>query len=603
MRFPSIDRLLADARRTLARFPFVLLSAGVCTVAILLAIGDVGAESVLLKLTLAGLLGLPTFIALQLWTERHAWSGGRANALKLVAGVALVLYAVSLPDWGTPIVVRRHIQLSLGLHLLVAVLPFAGRRELAGFWEYNKTLFLRLLTAAFYSAVLFIGLAVALVAIDQLLGVHVSDETYLRLWVVIAFVFNSWFFLAGIPEDLAALEHEVRYPTGLKVFAQYILVPIVAVYLVILTVYMGKIVVTRTWPSGWIGYLVSSVSALGILSLLLVYPIQDREENRWIRSYGRWFYVALFPSIVMLLMAIWKRIDQYGVTENRYFIVVLSLWLAGVAAFFALTRSRNIRVIPATLCLLAFVTAAGPWGAYQVAERSQVARLKAHLVRARVLTNDRVGRVEGRIDEEDQRQISAGLDYLLETHGTGSIDRWFEGGLAAIDTLSVGGEPSRRHQVPDRAARIMTAMGLEYVERGQVGSPDQFAVFLDLSRVVLPVEGFDYVFQVNRDALPDTVRIGDDDYLVSYDETRPALSIQRGDEATTVIPLADLLERVRNYPRQRPGVPVESADVLRLDYRSEGVAVRIFFTSLTGREADGVPALESFDAAVYLRID
>ena len=83
-------------------------------------------------------------------------------------------------------------------------------------------------------------------------------------------------------------------------------------------------------PSGWIGYLVSSVAALGILSLLLVHPIKERKENGWIRTYGRWFYLALVPSIVMLLLAIWQRIAQYGITEKRYFLIVLSLWLAGM---------------------------------------------------------------------------------------------------------------------------------------------------------------------------------------------------------------------------------------------------------------------------------
>ena len=42
-------------------------------------------------------------------------------------------------------------------------------------------------------------------------------------------------------------------------FAQYTLVPLVSMYLVILTLYFGKVVVTWDWPQGWIGYLVSLI--------------------------------------------------------------------------------------------------------------------------------------------------------------------------------------------------------------------------------------------------------------------------------------------------------------------------------------------------------
>ena len=55
----------------------------------------------------------------------------------------------------------------------------------------------------------------------------------------------------------------------------------------------------------------------------------------------------------MLLLAIGKRIQQYGVTEDRYFLVALALWLSGIALFFIVRRNGDIRVIPATLCVLA----------------------------------------------------------------------------------------------------------------------------------------------------------------------------------------------------------------------------------------------------------
>ncbi len=114
---------------------------------------------------------------------------------------------------------------------------------------------------------------------------------------------------------------------------------------------------------------------IGVLALLLVHPIRDRADSQWVNAYGRWFSVALLAPLIMLLMAVGKRVDQYGVTEPRYFLLVLGLWGLGVALAYAFTASRNIKVIPMTLAGLTLLTAFGPWGAYQVSRRSQLHRL------------------------------------------------------------------------------------------------------------------------------------------------------------------------------------------------------------------------------------
>ena len=124
------------------------------------------------------------------------------------------------------------------------------------------------------------GAAIALAALDKLFGVDVPGTGYLRLWFTFGFVFNTWFFLGGVPRDFAALEASRDYPAGIKAFTQYVLLPIVAVYLVILTAYLVKVLPTWNWPSGWIGWLVSSVAAAGILSLRLVHPAATAAADR-----------------------------------------------------------------------------------------------------------------------------------------------------------------------------------------------------------------------------------------------------------------------------------------------------------------------------------
>src|SRR5690606_6285564 len=96
----------------------------------------------------------------------------------------------------------RHMALVLALHLAASYIMFMNQREENAFWQFNKALFLRILTAALYSAVLYLGLIVAIVALEQLFGLDVPDKIYPELWVFMVGVFNTWFFLAGVPTNI-----------------------------------------------------------------------------------------------------------------------------------------------------------------------------------------------------------------------------------------------------------------------------------------------------------------------------------------------------------------------------------------------------------------
>jgi hypothetical protein len=90
----------------------------------------------------------------------------------------------------------------------VAFLPFIGVSETIAFWQYNRRLFLGFLRAVVFSGVIYVGMVIALGALDKLFGVDVDGETYFRIWFVIAFLVNTWIFLAVVPERLPELEHD-----------------------------------------------------------------------------------------------------------------------------------------------------------------------------------------------------------------------------------------------------------------------------------------------------------------------------------------------------------------------------------------------------------
>jgi hypothetical protein len=403
--------------------------------------------------------------------------------------------------------------------------------------------------------------------------------------------------VGGVPERLETLEQRTDYPEGLKVFAQYILAPIVVVYLVILTMYLGKVLITQEWPSGWIGWLVSSVAAAGIFSLLLVYPIAERAENRWVKTYGRGFYVVLLPSIVMLWLAIWKRIDQYGVTERRYFLAVLSIWLAAVAVYYVVRRSRDIRIIPWSLCLVGVVTFLGPWGAYAVSEASQVNRLRTILERNEIYRGGDIAATDSEPTFEDRREVSEILRYLVATHGTSQISPWFGGRLAETDTIGDGTKHSPRSRVDERAELIAGLMGVPYVGRWQSDRPGRFDYTVRWDQTPVPIAGFANAVRIdNLDR--DSAQV--DGLTVRYDSLAFAIRFVENGEWVAEIPLQAVVDRAAETERAGAERGRLAPATMRVDIESARITLAAYVSRLFGdRTEDGAMSVRDLDLQLY----
>ncbi len=570
MRFPSIDLLAARALAVLRRFPWTLV-AGVAAATFAIIATTTGADDDFWggRLALSAALGIPATIAATLFAETRRGSAAARLGLPLAALALLALFAAVWPGVDEKHHAIRYLQLSAAVHLAVAFLPFLGARESVAFWQYNRRLFLGFLKAAVFSGVIFVGVAIALGALDKLFGVDVESESYFRIWIVCAFVVNTWIFLSTVPEDLAALEADTEYPKALKVFAQYILTPLAFTYLVILLAYLVKIVAGTEWPSGWIGWLVTSVAVTGLLGFLLVHPLRTDPEEGWIRTYARWLFIGLVPAAIMLLVAFWKRILPYGITEPRYLGLVLGLWLLGIAILFTVRPATSIRTIPVTLSLLLLLTLYGPISATSVSIGSQAGRLERM-------------RQTAATDREAAVEASAALRFLMEHRADERIATALGVEVPAVNWDSVPQHSDRRDTL---ATRLMAAAGIPYVPRYLVtGDQEQFFISGTESSA-LRVAGYDWMRRVNSSPGAEAGPTGADSARTVFDSISGRALVLVGrdtftfDLARFAASVADSIPVNRSMPSDRLWVE-EASGSDRARLRIDGMGGRRMGDSL-----------------------
>ena len=381
----SINNQIVSFKKTLVRFPVTILSAILATllsiyiIEIQYEVDNIQKYFYLLHVLI---LAIPLFIASTIISELKNFNILKKILIKIIVIILLVTYYFILPEHYTTKVLYRGILLTIFIHLFISYLPFLRKGRFFNFWHYNRQLLKRIAITALYSAVIFVGIAIAILTISLLFSIDIDEEIYLHLWIFIVGIFSTIFFLANFPKDFNKTEHSqdtIKYPLSLKIFTQFVLLPLIILYLLILYWYMFKVIISAQIPEGINSYLIIIFSILGIFSLLLIYPVQNSEKYKWIKIYSKIFYWAIFPLIILLFTAIFIRIKEYGITENRYFILALAFWLVGISVFLLINKLKNIKLIPISLSILTLIAAFGPWSAFSISKHSQINRLETIL--------------------------------------------------------------------------------------------------------------------------------------------------------------------------------------------------------------------------------
>jgi len=487
----KIENIFKEAFVTFKRFPIEILIAVVGSLSAIYLV-DLTYDQhdyPIQNLLHTCLVGLTFALSVSIYSERKKFDIKTKAILQAVVVALLVAYYFYLPQDELPLVyIIRALALFIAFHLLVSFSAFVQRAELLGFWEFNKQLFVNILISGLYSGVLYVGLSLALVAIDNLFNANLDSKIYAYLFITLAGIFNTWFFLSKFPEDYENLEQNMEYPKGLKLFTQYVLLPLVVIYLVILYFYEFKIILEWQLPMGWVSYLVIAFSIAGILALLLVYPLQYSDENKWVRVFTRSFYWALFPLIGLFFVAIVKRVAEYGITENRYFLILLAFWLLATSVYLLIDKLKNIKIIPISLAVIALFSIVGPWGAFSVSKYSQLSRLEKLLSENNLLKDGKIVPLKDTISFEAQKEISSKIDYLVTTHGIFSLEKLFAKPMQQIIDSTVS-----KYSQSDR---ILKEMNLEYVSRWQAEPENNFN-YNNYNVNITNVSTFDYMIDFN----------------------------------------------------------------------------------------------------------
>lgn len=480
----------------------------------------------------------------------------------LVGTGVLVFYYLFLLKEFDFLSMTRYIGSMIFLLLAFFYIPVIGNKDQN--YEYRVLeIFGNFFETVIYSFVLLFGTFAILFTVDNLFDANINSKYYFYIFLIIFFIFAVSFFLSKLPHDGDDFDGR-QYSGSMRILLTYIVIPLISIYTIILYVYFAKILITWEWPKGLVSHLVIWYTALSIGVIFLITPLIETDKIS--RSFKSLFPKLVLPILLMMFVSIGQRISQYGITENRYYILVLGLWITLIMIYFSIKKSLKNIMIPITLSILVLNSVIGPLSSYSISKYSQNRRFNDILNKNAMISGGNIVKNPD-ISLEDQREINNILYYFNNYHSLEDV-KVLEDDFKTEDMEAV--------------------FGFKYEPNiwGVPSNEKYFYYGLEIHDAPIDIEGYQYYIQIAPWNDKD-IEFGDltiakrrDDFILSIDRNQEViLTIDTRDIALDIV--NNLEGDIDENKNQR------SPEEMSYEIQENDIKIKMIFTNLSGAVIDG----------------
>lgn len=420
-----INNMVYNLRETAGRFPLTIVFLASLSGVMFLMIEDYSGLDIdlLSRYMFAGIFGAFLATAVRFMLERFE---NIKNSL-IFYGLTILLTAGYFYFMTDDIVNSKMV-----IHLLVISFAlFAGYlylpsyKNAMNFGNVALAHFKSAFTSILYGIVLYLGIAAIIGAIDILLY-DVDYKSYAHAANIIFIFFTPMYYLSLLPKfnsmdetDDAKKEISFLYPKFLDILVSYITIPLISAFTAVLIIYFIKILVTGVWPVGQVGPMVLGYSAVGYF----IYILSSNLNNKFSVVYRKVFPIILIPLVVMQLVSSYIRIDAYGITESRYYVVLFGIFSIVCALVLILGKKKNPNTIVLLSAIFALLSIIPLVDAFTVSKNSQARRLTEILNRNNMLVDGQIVK-KTKLSTDDMFEITNISNYMHEMGYLDDMD-WF----------------------------------------------------------------------------------------------------------------------------------------------------------------------------------
>ena len=298
---------------------------------------------------------------------------------------------------------------------LLVLLGFPFEKNNQGFTYRNFTNLFHLGLATMVWLLVFGLVAAILFTITTLFNVEFSDSFYEHFYTSLGIFTLPLFFLVFQQRQAKS---EMTLNRIFEILVNFVLAPALMIFTVLLYAYVVQIIFEGVLPKG----MLANITLPYLLGGLGVYALRSIcAKARWETFFKFYPYLSIVP-IVLLWLAIDRRISAYAWTEQRIYLVALATAITIAYAILIVPKARQYRLISGVVMVAIF---AMTWivKPQEIAYQSQTVRFEQLLKKLNL--SDGSGKIRDDIDFverlenmpkselKDWEELDNVSDYLL----------------------------------------------------------------------------------------------------------------------------------------------------------------------------------------------
>ena len=298
---------------------------------------------------------------------------------------------------------------------LLVLLGFPFEKNNQGFTYRNFTNLFHIGLATAVWLLVFGLVAAILFTITTLFNVEFSNSFYDHFYTSLGIFTQPLFFLVFQQRQSKS---EMTLNRIFEILVNFVLAPALMIFTVLLYAYVVQIIFEGVLPKG----MLANITLPYLLGGLGVYALRSIcAKARWETFFKFYPYLAIVP-IVLLWLAIDRRISAYAWTEQRIYLVALATAITIAYAILIVPKARQYRLISGVVMVAIF---AMTWVVkpQEIAYKSQTVRFEQLLKKLNLSDGsgkirddiDFVERLENmpKSDLKDWDELDKVSDYLL----------------------------------------------------------------------------------------------------------------------------------------------------------------------------------------------
>lgn len=400
----------------------------------------------IIEILFALALGAALYMVLQIVYER--FYHGKKTRL-IFSGVAIlgaILYylvvELGVVNFGGEHALRTVVLLFI---LLIGFIWVPVIKSKVGFSESFMVVFKAFFTVVLYSGVLFLGISLIIMATDMLIT-NIDGKAYAHVGTFIAYIFAPIHFLSLIPiypkylgkleydlaniqdknenvvendntssgsmeiedESIQQLNKAIKPSRFLESLVSYIIIPITAIFTVILLLYIIMNITGDFWKDNLMEPLLVTYS----ITVIIVYLLASVIHNKASYYFRNIFPKVLIPVVLFQTISSVLKIGELGITSGRYYVIIFGVFATISAIIFSVRPNHKSNIIAPILIALSLISILPPVDAFTISRSNQIGRLTDVLERNDMLKDDKIVPNAANLSEEDRIIIKNSVNYL-----------------------------------------------------------------------------------------------------------------------------------------------------------------------------------------------